>query len=542
MTRSEKEIQIDLLKKYCKPIVHMRQEFQNTRFGLIFGAGIGRQFGFPKWDDLVIGIAKHEKINRTDLINDKDNTLSSQLLFQHYRAQQISENHSQVENPYNELEIKIKTGWTSIVSDVLYRNVPQDNEGFKKCDKYINNYLNIMKNQVTVNFNFDDTLERLLYITKSDKELRGYKSVCSEHIPRIQNTSIVYHPNGFLPSITNEKPSRDLIFLEDSFQDQLISSILGQYSFLVNHLSQVTCLFIGHSLSDAIVKYLLRHNAIHNPGQYHYFVHYIESGLNGTDIDRQTIFNVNFDVYNLITLFLNDEEISALGILLNIDEKNFNWLVEQANGYKTYKYYITGPVAVGKSTALSHYKNLSTYEEWVEPLMKEMEKDPSLVESEKIKLIDNWVADQWAIKNAMINQTASGIYVIDRCPLDAFAFTKNHEWKEKAKLLRSKINPGRSSIKLCPGHIIFLKGDPEILAVRAIATHRKTTKEKLEVQQNKLAFVVSRFNDGVSVIDIREKSISQVVKEVAKIVHENEYTEAQMDKVLKQFEKGKFDV
>jgi len=398
-----------------------------------------------------------------------------------------------------------------------------------------------MKNRVTVNFNFDNTIERLLLVTRTRKNTRGYKTIYTDNVPQIPDTSIIYHPNGFLPNYSSEKPSRDLIFLEDSFQDQLIGGILGHYAFLVNHLAQQTCLFIGHSLGDATVKHLLRHNSVHQPGQYHYFISYSETGINGEGSERDPIFDVNFNVYNLFTLFLNDNEILALGDLLNMEEEEFKWRVECIGGYNTYKYFVTGSVAVGKSTTVSHFKNLTTHEEWLDPLVEGMEKDPSLLTPEEREFIDNFIAEQVALKNSILDQRTSGIYIVDRCPLDAFAFTKNNLWKEKAELLRSKINPGLANRKLCPGHIIFLTGDPNVIAIRALAAHKRTDDKKLKAQQEKLKYVYTKFEKGVSIIDIRDKNISQVVKEVAKVIHENEYTEAPMDEKLRQFEECRFN-
>ena len=539
---TEEDIQNELLKKYCRAIVHMRQEIAYARFGLIFGAGIGTPFHFPDWEALIKGIAEHPDIAATELLKEKrDHTSMSQILFQYYRAKQIKIRSDKLDLPYNELEVDIKAGWIKIVKDVLYKNVTKNDEELKNNDTYILSYINIMKNRVTVNFNFDNTIERLLFVTRTKKNTRGYKTIYTDNVPQIPDTSIIYHPNGFLPIKSSEKTSRDLIFLEDSFQDQLIGGILGHYAFLVNHLAQQTCLFIGHSLGDATVKHLLRHNSIHNPGQYHYFISYSETGLNGEGSERDPIFDVNFNVYNLITMFLNNEEILALGNLLSMEDEEFKWRVECIGGYNTYKYFVTGSVAIGKSTIVSNFKNLTTHEEWLDPLIDGMEKDPSFVEPEGVEKIDKFIAEQVALKNAILDQRSSGIYIVDRCPLDAFGFTKNNLWKEKAELLRSKINPGLANRKLCPGHIIFMVGDPGVIAVRALAANKKTDEEKLKIQQEKLKYVYIKFEKGVSVIDIRDKNVSQVVKEVAKVIHKNDYIEAPMDEKLSQYEKGIFD-
>ena len=348
-------------------------------------------------------------------------------------------------------------------------------------------------------------------------------------------------PNGYLPRRLSENSSEQLVFLEDSFADQLIDSMSGHHAFLMNHLSQTTCLLIGLSLSDTTLKHLLRQNAIRNPGHYHYYIAYLESGKADEPMYEQSVSDSNFEVYNLITLFLSKDEIAALGLLLSMDDKEFQHLVEERGEINTYRYFITGSVCVGKSTMISHFQSLKTYDEWLEPLPSGMEKDPAKVQNKSdIKLIDEWIAKQIGLKNIELVDNSSGLHIIDRAPLDAFAFTPDEEWVKKAQLIKEGISPGKSKRELCPGHIIFMIGDPQVMASRAIMRHKDTDVESLKKQQDKLKQIYRDKEKGITIVDTRDKTIRQVAKEIARILHCNDYIEANMQEWLNQMEVGSF--
>ena len=50
-----------LLQEYIKPIVHMRQQFANRKFGLVFGSGISKPFKLPNWNELIKKVAKNSE-------------------------------------------------------------------------------------------------------------------------------------------------------------------------------------------------------------------------------------------------------------------------------------------------------------------------------------------------------------------------------------------------------------------------------------------------------------------------------------------------
>jgi len=122
---------------------------------------------------------------------------------------------------------------------------------------------------------------------------------------------VIYHPNGFVPRNDAEPESDGLVFCEDEFSDQLIKSIAGRYASLLHFFSKYTCLLIGLSLNDATLKYLLRHNAQLNRGDFHYYIVYEKDGATTPDAVRTTIFQANCELHNLISVLMTGQEIGG---------------------------------------------------------------------------------------------------------------------------------------------------------------------------------------------------------------------------------------
>lgn len=536
----------EVLKKYCKYIVHMREQYHTDqkKLGIVIGAGTSKEIGFPDWNELVKRISESPEMKcfHINLANGKDAISNAQLLFQLFKAKEF-EGCCDTDLEYNRIEMKVRSNWQRIVHEALYRDISETVYEFIPTDHYLWNFIKIVKNiPMTINYNFDDSLQRMLLHIRTDEEkeyTRGYSTIWNTNVYMYPKNSVIYHPNGFLPRNINEHPSEQLVFLEDSFADQLIDSQNGHYNVLTNYFSHNSCLLIGLSLNDPTIKHILRQHSQRFPGHCHYYIHYIEE--DEVVPNKQAIVDSNFEVYNLITLFLNGKEINALSELISMTDESFQCLVEEQGLFNIYKYYIVGSVAVGKSTALSQFRMFSTQDEWLEPMPQDMAKDPSKVDDKNINLIDKWIADQVGKKNFKLSRCRSGIHVIDRCPLDAFAFTPLAEWKEKAKLLRSKVSPGEAkSRKLCPACVILLTGDPKVMAARALATHRDTDSEKLARQQSLLINTYCRDGKNYFIIDTKNKGKNQVAKEIAKLIYLKEYQEAPLDDWLFKYETGEF--
>lgn len=358
-----------VLARYGRAIVHMRQQKSAKRFGLILGAGISKDLGFPLWSELVERIANNPEVAGEELLKHGGNTSISQLLFQRY-CQKRAEEAGSASHELNRTAADARAGWQTIVHNALYESVPNDIGELLKRDKYIKSFLPLVKSTpLTINYNFDDSIQRMLLYTRTDHEKRtrrGFTTVWNANIQMFPRTGVIYHPNGFLPRSLGERPSEQLVFLEDSFADQLIHSMSGHYTSLSYHLAQATRLLIGLSLQDATLKHLLRQNALLHPGHYHYYIAFLEDSDSVDKAVEECTVNANFGVYNLITLYLKRSEIQALGELLDMDENDFRDLTEEVGVEPDLRFLIAGSVAVGKTTAVSHFRSLSTLEEWLD--------------------------------------------------------------------------------------------------------------------------------------------------------------------------------
>jgi hypothetical protein len=120
--------------------------------------------------------------------------------------------------------------------------------------------------------------------------------------------------------------------------------------------------------------------------------------------------------------------------------------VQHAGAQRKFVYYIIGAVGVGKSTAISNFRNLYTYDEWIDerrPDMAVPEQRFSKSQRKRIPEINRWTAEQFRKKNLSLAKSHSGINVSDRCPLDPLTFGKPSERRGKAEYLLTAITDGK---------------------------------------------------------------------------------------------------
>ena len=422
----------------------------------------------------------------------------------------------------------------------LYSDVPEEPKELLKRDVYLSKFLPVIRQtRLTINYNFDDSVERMLAATRSPderKRTRGYSTVWDPDIQMYPRDGVIYHPNGYLPYDLRERPSEHLVFLEDTFADQLIDSMHGHYASLAYHFAQSTRLLLGLSLEDATLRHLLRQLAHIYPGHFHYHVSFVSDGAKRDDVFEKAVADANFATYNLITLFLTASEISALGDLLSLEDDEFRAFAEENGSSTKFRFLVTGCVSVGKSTTVSQFRSLKTLDEWLDQRAPGMEKDPAKLTPDEVLEIDRFVAKQIGLKNLNLLNSGDGVLIVDRAPLDAFAFTNLDKWMEKAGRLREGVSPRRAERALCSAHIIFLVGDPAVMAVRSLGRHKEMDVEHLRRQQTLLE-TVYQGRDGVSVVYTVDKTVAQVTKEVASIIHRKlPYTEAALDEWLRKYE------
>ena len=521
----------NLLRDCVKPIVHMRAQHKNRRLSLMLGTGVSKPLNIPDWEELVNRIA--QRVNGEELIASQPQgvTITSriQLLFEYfYRSESVSEETSgSSEEQGNVLffDPTIRKKWYEIVREELYKTLAlEGNNEVLSHHPYLGAYVDVIrKSPMTVNYNFDDSIERMLseLNKKAGQPIReGYESVWDINLQFKSNAAIIYHPNGYLPYHPLEKRSDWLVFSEDEYADQLIYSMTGYFASLAHHLSKNTCLLIGLSLQDSTLRNLLRQSARINPGHYHYYVRHVKDGQYPAADERDTVTSLNFKVYNLITLFLTDEEIRLLGELITMAPDEFQYNANQNRHNIKYCFYVSGAIGAGKSTVLSYFHSLNVHDEWPErrPLILAMPPDDLTEEQEKEA--DRWVASQFDRKNWNLFSSPEGIHVVDRSPLDPLGFTEEGKWPNKAKYLLNEAC--RSAPKIEPGRVILLLNDPKILAIRIKTLQQGYTSAKIDEQQNQLRKVYS-LPSGTTFIDTRGLTTNEVVKAVAHIIHMQKY-------------------
>ncbi len=155
---------------------------------------------------------------------------------------------------------------------------------------------------MTVNYNFDDTIQRLMLLEQPDESgtVRPFETVWNANLP-------------FAPTL----------------------------------------------------RHLLRQSAVINPGHYHYYVQFVRPGAVRNPDAEKAAKDANFDIYNLVTLYMGDAEMAALGKMLVFPDQKLRKEAEEIGAELKYFYYLSGPIGAGKTTCLSYLGSFKTYEEWM---------------------------------------------------------------------------------------------------------------------------------------------------------------------------------
>lgn len=523
-----------------KAVAHLRAQLERKRLGLIFGSGISADLKFPKWNELVEKIADHPAVQGRVLLQElgDDRSLASitQIMYGLYRDSEIA--GLSAKPPLSFLqEQAIRSGWLRLIHGILYRAI----DGARRKEslnshEYLSAFLPLIKRSpMTVNYNFDDTLEQLLLLNRTPDErltTRGYETVFKPNAQCQKETGVIYHPNGFLPSVFEDGASPDLVFADDSFQDQLISVASGQYIQLSNYLFRNTCLLVGLSLTDLTLQHLLRQNAVSNPGHVHYIVHFVENADCYKPHVFKALFEANFSAYNLYTLFLDRNGIKMLAEALSVSSEKLG--LRFPKGRHKFVYYIIGSIGAGKSTASSNFRNLVTYDEWIDERRPDMAvPEETLGDRAQIEEINRWTAEQFRKKNVSVSRSENGIHLIDRCPLDPLTFGDVSERREKADHLHRTIsNDGR--IRVEKGHVIYLDADARDVL------NRISYKHKCDWASDRIETLIENINDvygkvAKTTICTRGRSIQEVTREIAKVIFMDEYNEVDVGGVLEKF-------
>jgi hypothetical protein len=534
------EGKIKLLSRHGRAIVHMRQLIDQKGLGLVLGAGVSQACGLPGWGTLLeritaelesLGIAGRD-------ISKQAAPVRAQILLARYRHY-IERCDAEGTSDSDVLRARVASGWRNIVRDALYAGF-STSQAVRDAHPYAKELGSVaLKVPIVVTYNFDDLLEQALAVHPAKSvDTVGYYSAWGSHFVVQDGRPVVYHPNGYIPFVPIDRYSEQVILTESALADQALDAMSGGFALLAEYYSKSPSLFLGFSLEDPAMRNMLRHATRRAPGVIHYYAKFCR-GCIPTATERAETTETNFDLFNMVTLYLEEWEYPDLLCLLaetSIDE--FDYLCGEAGVRTQYLYYLTGPVSVGKTTVLSRLQGVSIVDEWLEPRDPLIAKPSNQLTVDERNQVDEWILKQLRLKNLRFSKAARGLHVMDRAPLDAFAFTAEADYRSKAQSLYDVSCAGRTGnpLPFKAGALLLLTGRAEDLLDRQRWRGRTGTINYIENQQKALleAYDASS-SDNCTVIDTKGLSIEAVLKGVMHAIHVQPYVEYQVDARLNHF-------
>jgi hypothetical protein len=543
MPTENPDILIDLVKQHGRAIAHMRKLVSQRRLGLALGAGISQSVGFPSWDELLERITRRldqDGVEGHDLATESA-PMRAQILHSRFRKH-IESDPTFADVDASHRDATIASRWRTLLRDMLYRDV-DDPAQLAARHRYLHDLAVLAFSvPVVITYNFDDLLERA--VATSDKRPSGtvgYYSAWGPSFVIQEGRPVIYHPNGYIPFHVIDRCSERVVLTEEALSDQIIDSVMGSYGLLLNYYCRSPCLFLGFSLTDPGLRSMLRQSARRSPGTVHYYIRYCSGAarqeLQKPEIEEAT--KANFDLFNMVTLYLTDAQIKALlQLVACLDHDAFNDIYVRAGRSTKYFYYIAGPVSVGKTAVISRLQGLEIVDEWLKPRDPLIAKPSNQLTKEEKERVDEYILEQLRLKNSRFEMAQLGFYVMDRAPLDAFAFTPLEEYRTKAQSMYEVACAGASGTphEFCPGKLIVLTGHPYDLLTRQKWRGREGTEEYIRDQQNTLVDIYSDAESGdVSFVETSGLNIESVVKEVSRRMHLEPYKEFSFNNRLKKY-------
>jgi hypothetical protein len=246
--------------------------------------------------------------------------------------------------------------------------------------------------------------------------------------------------------------------------------------------------------------------------------------------ERKDLFDVNLNVYNLISIFLTTPEIKAFIEIINEEngdsfDRSLGALVSSKVDRK---YYLVGSIAAGKSSTLDSLRCFTTHEEFSGRVPAAMYQDDKTLTKKQQDEVDDYLFPQLIEKNFNMIRMNAGIRIMDRAYLDLFAFSKGNrtEITRKAKELKKRFKAWGKPLE--DGHVFFLKASKLALEERLArrgANKKVRGKVSFETatllkQEAELMKIYSPLN---AVVDTSNSTVGDTAKYIARIILLGEY-------------------
>ncbi len=476
---ADSTVDLELFRRYSRPIIHLRQQIRRRKLGLVIGAGVSQTLGFPGWNELVGAIVTDTTakfpIELSHHISELPPTTQIQVAFEHFRnsSRAASKDSSRRHELGKTDELGVRAEWRRVIRRALYKGVRLD---FNNPEQYplllsIARLISEKKVDLAVTYNFDDSLERAIQheTLKMRESVKGstpprteislgYQTIWSMGTQQDPDNTTIYHPNGFISSRPQDLQSDSIVFSDEEFSDQLMQGITGELSTLTHYFSQNTCLLIGLSLRDTNLRYLLRQSKLLAPGNVHYLIYRISDANAKNRHALEGLFKAHFSAHNLYTMFLTDTEILSLLTWLSLTPSKFRELKEEHALRNKFVFYVTGSPSVGKSTVVSSLRGFRVVNEWVEPSHPFAAQDFNKLSVSEKNILDVWISRQFRLKNRFLVEEPEGIFVVDRAPLDPLSYERSTEGRQE-RATQHAAELAKSSSTFMAGQVILLKGD-----------------------------------------------------------------------------------
>lgn len=500
----------ELLAKYPREISFLRGQRLRKRLRFVFGAGVSKPIDFPTWPELVGRIAK--RVDGEALVSGKLDkgslTAKVQYLYEHFIRSELAAKKFK-DDRFKKEEARAR--WNEILQKCLYERT-KDIEDHPYLTKMA---ALIQESRFVVTYNFDDSIEKLITNRIPDDARSGkkpFETIWSLAAQLREDVITIYHPNGYIPSGRHDYASDRIVFSDESFSNQIIGDQPGSHSF-VHHFLQNTCVLFGLSLEDVSLRQHLRRLALIAPGLNHVLVAHFDPLKPYTSDQQAAISAANFEVYNLLTIFLTSDDICSLCELLAESTPEFSDRAARLGIPIKYTFYITGGVAAGKTTAVGQFGSCFTYDEWVENSPDVVSKPFNKLTPDEKMEADRWIGRQFELKNRALRTVSEGIHLVDRAPLDPLSF-ETASLKDRAGRLVESFRPGKADHKVEKGQVMLLDCPSSELRRRLISKNKFWTEEIIDQNVVALKELYSgsfHVNSYVSGAEITAKDISRLV-------------------------------